>query len=278
MLKPPQRLAVVHPLPSAINAVLVGVLALIAGGTPVTALTMAIAMLGFQFSIGAMNDIADIERDRLGAKSKPIPAGSVSRRTALGIVAIGGLVGLAISASYGLAVLVIGAAGYACGLAYDLVLRSRGLGWVAFSAAFPLLLSWSWMAAAGVLPPGWPFLLPVAAIAGPAVHLANSLVDMEPDTRAGSTSLATQLGPRRAPPVLTTLETTVYALAWIWLMLSGESQALVLAVALAATLAAGVGVALSWQASVGAREAGWLLQAGALALMSAAWVAAIAAT
>ena len=46
-------------------------------------------MLGFQFAIGALNDIADVEADRLSKPTNPIPAGLVPTGLAVGIVAVG---------------------------------------------------------------------------------------------------------------------------------------------------------------------------------------------
>lgn len=269
-------LTVVHPAPSALNAVLVVVLALVAGAEPSAAAALGIAMLGFQFSIGALNDIADAEADRLGKPGKPIPAGLVPVEVAAGIVVLGAIVGLGVSATFGATVLVVGAAGYACGVTYDVALRRRGLGWLCFALAIPLMLAWAWLAAAETLPPGWPLLLPLAALAGPALHLANSLVDVESDARTGRTSLATQLGPQRARSVLAVLVATIVALAWATLAVVGIEPGLALAAAIVATAMVTLGVALSWQGASRAREAGWLLQAAGLATMAAAWLASTA--
>ncbi len=281
--RPPERvrrilrgLVVVHPVPSAINAALVGSLALVAGGELVVAALVAIAMLGFQTSIGTLNDVVDAGRDRLAGRAKPIPAGLVSERAAMGIAIIGGTTGLIISGGFGAAVLALGAAGYVTGLAYDVFMRRLGLGWLCFAAALPLLLTWTWMAAAGTLPPGWPLLLPLAALAGPTIHLANSLVDVDADEMAGTVSLATRLGIGRSRWVLTALEVTVYVLAWATLFTLTALPLPSVVVALLATLAGALGLAFSWQAESWAREAGWLLQAGALAALAVAWVASMA--
>ena len=193
-----RALAVVHPLPSSINATVVAVLALVAGAGPTVAVLLAVAMLGFQVSIGCFNDVADEAVDRDARPDKPIPAGMVSRRTALAIAFAGGAAGLVISAGFGIIVLLLGAAGYASGLAYDFVLRRIGWAWLAYALALPLLLLWTWQAAAGTLPPAWPFILPLAAVAGPALHLANSLVDVATDERTAVPSLAIRLGATRA--------------------------------------------------------------------------------
>lgn len=266
-------LSVVHPVPSALNAVLVAILALIAGGEPSVALALAFAMLGFQFSIGALNDVTDVEADRPGKPHKPIPAGLVPVELAAGLVVAGALVGLGISAAMGLDILVLGAAGYASGVAYDVGMRRLGLGWLCFAVAIPLMLAWTWLAAAGTLPPGWPLLLPLAALAGPALHLANSLVDVDSDARTGRPSLATQLGPRRGKVVLAILAATILVLAWATLALLGLAPDLALAAAIVATIATTLGVVFSWGDAPRTREAGWLLQAAGLATMAAAWLA-----
>ena len=105
------------------------------------------------------------------------------------------------------------------------------------------------MAAAGSLPPGWPLLLPLAALAGPTIHLANSLVDLDADEQAGATSLATRLGEDRAPLVLTILTASIYVLAWVILVWLEDSPTAALLTAAAATLCAGLGVSLSWRSA-----------------------------
>jgi 4-hydroxybenzoate polyprenyltransferase len=268
-------LRVSHPLPSALNAALVVALAIVAGASLLEAGLLGLAMLGFQGSIGALNDVVDADRDRLTKPTKPIPAGVIGRRGATIVAVAGAAVGLVISAGFGPPVLILGAAGYGCGLAYDLVMRRQGQGWICFVGAFPLLLAWTWMAAAGSLPPGWPLLLPLAALAGPTIHLANSLVDLDADEQAGVTSLATSLGEDRAPLVLTMLTASIHVLAWGILIWLADLPTAALAAATAATLCAGLGVSLSWRSSTRAREQGWRLQAIGLALLAVAWVAAV---
>ena len=270
-------LRIIHPLPSALNTALVVAIATVAGASLSEAGLLGLAMLGFQASIGALNDVVDADHDRLSKLTKPIPAGAIGRRGAIIVALAGAAMGLVISAGFGLAVLILGAAGYGCGLAYDLVMRQRGLGWLCFAGAFPLLLAWTWVAAAGSLPPGWPMLLPLAALAGPTIHLANSLVDLETDAQAGVTSMATRLGPERAPFALAIATTAIYVLAWAILIWLAAPPTAALLTAATATLCAGLGVSLSWRSAARAREQGWLLQATGLALLAVAWVAAASA-
>jgi 4-hydroxybenzoate polyprenyltransferase len=267
---------VIHPLPCAINALLVSALAVAAGATGPVSVALGLAMFGFQAAIGAANDISDADLDRVAKPWKPIPSAAISPRTATGLAALAACLGIVISAAFGPLVLLLGALGLGCGLAYDTVLGRRGLGWACYALAFPTLLAWTWLAAAGELPPGWPLLVPLAALAGPTIHLANSLVDVEIDERSGALSLATQLGRRRALRVLTWSTVFVWVIAWVVLLaLPSLSREAGLAAA-AATLVACVGLAASWHRSAAARQVGWLLQAVALAILALAWVVAAA--
>ena len=86
-------LTVVHPVPSLLNAGLVATIALIAGAAGPVAASLAIAMLGFQFSIGALNDVADAESDRVRKPRKPVPAGIMPVELAILISVLGAVVG-----------------------------------------------------------------------------------------------------------------------------------------------------------------------------------------
>jgi geranylgeranylglycerol-phosphate geranylgeranyltransferase len=254
---------------------LVVALASIAGASAAVALTLGVAMLALQMAIGAINDSSDVEQDRIAKPWKPIPAGVISAATTTRLGIVSACIGLGISALFGPLVLLLGAAGLACGLAYDTVLGRRGVGWLCYAAAFPLLLAWTWLAAAGSLPPGWPLLLPLAAIAGPTIHLANSLVDVEADERSGAGSLATRLGRPRALRALSVLSFLIWGLAWLVLLsLPGLPVEAALAAASASAMA-GVGLLSSWQSAGRMRQAGWLLQAVALALLAVAWAGAV---
>jgi 4-hydroxybenzoate polyprenyltransferase len=273
-------LRVVHPVPSLINALVVAAIALVASADAGEAALLGLAMFGFQASIGAVNDVVDLEHDRVARSTRPLVVGLIDTRTAIAMALAGAALGLVISAAFGAAVLVAGSAGHACGLAYDLRLRDRGLGWACYAAAFPLLLCWTWLAAAGSLPPGSALLLPLAALAGPTIHLANGLADLEADATAGVAEvagLAGRLGPRRAPIVLTILTAFVHALAWGVLLLGPVRADLAVVVALAASIVAALGVAGSWRQDARSRELGWLLQAVAMGVLAVACLATLAA-
>lgn len=156
-------------------------LASLAGGSAQDVALLAAAMLGFQSSIGATNDLADRREDARRGVRKPLPAGQIGAPTATLVAIIGALVGLALSALFGPLVLLVGAIGLGCGIAYDLWLRSRGLEVLAYAVALPALLTYAWWGAAGSLPPGGLALLALAALIGPGLYIANALVDVEVD-------------------------------------------------------------------------------------------------
>ena len=180
-----RALAVLHPFPSCLNAILVAGLYRLAGGDLGHAALLGLGMLGIQFAIGSINDVADADADVVTKPTKPIATGLLSRTAALRIGVGCAAVGLAIYATFGAVLLVLAVLMLVIGVAYDLRLKRAGLGWLCYAAAFPLLPLSTWLAATGELPPRAALLLPVAALAGPALQLANGLVDLERDRRSG---------------------------------------------------------------------------------------------
>ncbi len=273
-----RRLWIVHPGPSLLAAAAAGALAAVAGAELWAVLLLLAGMFGFQASIGALNDIVDAERDGSVRSDKPIPAGLVSVRSALVIVVAGAALGLVVSASFGWPVLFVGVVGLASGWAYDLLARSTGWAWLSFAVALPALVSWAWLAAASDLPPGWPVLLPLAALAGPAVHLANSMADGSTDQETGATSLAVRLGVRRSRMTLLGLDALIWTLGWLSLVALGALSMGMLLVLVAATALAAVGAILSVNTRSASSDLGWMLGSVALALLAILWVAAVTAS
>lgn len=266
-----RAVTVVHPFPSALDAAVTGLIALVAGGTPDRAALLAVAMLLLQFAIGAANDWADAPADGMARQAKPIVLGFISRRRA-GVIAVAcALVGLAAAAIVGPAVVAVGVAGLAAGLAYDLGLKPTRWAWLPFAVGFTLLPLFAWLGATGEAPPfiGWSTLL--ALPAGGAVSLANGLVDLEGDAATGRGGPAVRLGRR---PTLVTL------LPLHLLLIGGAAASLTMAGSAPAAVWAGllVGAGLQvvgWLVSRGrSREArlnGWHVQAVGLAVLAGAW-------
>lgn len=268
-----RALRVVHPFPSVLNALLVLGLATVAGGAPATVAALTVAMLGLQLCIGAVNDLADLELDRRTKPGKPIPSGVVSVSTVRAVAVLSGVAALAAALTQGLAVTAMVAAMLGCGLLYDLRLKPTDWAWLCFSVAFAFLPVYAWYGAVGTFPPLSQFLIPLAALAGPALQLSNGLIDLERDRAGGITTLAIRLGRERSLVIVGLLLLIIYAVAWATLV-SGGSAVSRIVVTLANVMAL-VGLGLSAGRSPSMRAAGWTAQAVAIALLAWGWLAAI---
>jgi 4-hydroxybenzoate polyprenyltransferase len=268
--------ALVHPFPSALNALLVVALVLLAGGDATAAVLLGPGMLGLQFSIGAANDWFDVDLDTMTKPAKPIPAGRVSRRGAAVVAFVCGAAGLALAAAGsgpgGFATFGCALAMLAAGLAYDARLKRTAFSWLPFAVAFPLLPLYSWLGAVGQAPPGASLLLPVAFLAGPTLQLANGLVDAERDVRGGVLGLVARLGRRRAWWALLVLQLVINALALASVLADASSSPASRGTVLAAAALALIGVVLSGARSTATREWGWRCQAVALAVLAVGWL------
>ncbi len=259
-----------------LNGALVLALALVAGGTVVQALTLGAGMLSIHLAIGGLNDVVDAPVDARVKPGKPIPAGLVDRRIVLAAVVVLSGLAVAIGALHGPVVLGCALGILAAGVAYDLRLKPTPFAALAYAVAFTLLPVYAWFAVTQQLPPRSELLLPVAALAGPTIQLANGLVDLEGDRSAGLRGPAVVLGPRVGWILLALLEAAVHGLAWVTLLSPGSAQvpaAAIASVAAGTTLAV-VGVAGSGSGSSARRERGWQSQAVGLVLLGAGWVLA----
>jgi 4-hydroxybenzoate polyprenyltransferase len=191
---------VVHPFPSLLNvAATIGLAFAAADGSPDTStvVRMALAMLSAQFAIGITNDLFDRELDAVTKPWKPIASGLIppplAAATASALVV--SAIALASSISWQSAALV--AVGTACGLAYDAGVKRTVVSPLPFMVAIPVLPAWVYVTLDAWEPVLW-WLLPLGALVGLAIHLANSLPDVESDAANGVRGLAHVLGVERA--------------------------------------------------------------------------------
>ncbi|MFI5225865.1 MAG: UbiA prenyltransferase family protein [Candidatus Limnocylindrales bacterium] len=273
----PYRL--VHPFPSILDAIVTGFLAALAGGGVAVVGMLAISMLFLQFSIGAVNDLADAAADGMAKPWKPIPTGVVPARTALVIASACATAGLVLAAVVSPATLVIAALGLGLGFAYDLRLKGTAIGWLPFAVGIPLLPLFAWIGATGTVPPAIVVLSLIAAPAGAALAIANALPDLERDAASGVRTPATTLGRSTAWAVDAILQGLVVAVALVAVVIVGTAppDILVGAVIFGSIVGIAAGVILSGRPSVAARQRGWELQAVALGGLAAGWVGAMAA-
>jgi 4-hydroxybenzoate polyprenyltransferase len=183
----------------------------VAGCESATALRLAASMVALQCSIGAVNDLVDAGRDAGHKPRKPIPSGFVSPTEARAVAVAGLLLGLVLAAPSGVATLLVALAGVGSGYLYDLRLKGTPASWLPFALGIPLLPVFAWLGASGSVPPSFLVLVPVAAVSGSALAIANALADHERDVAAASPSVATAIGPRRAWLLHSLLQAVVVA-------------------------------------------------------------------
>ena len=182
-----------------------------------------------QLSIGILNDYCDRRLDALGGKNKPIVLGLIRPHEAL----LAGLLMIAIMFVILLPlnlVALLAALGYlALGQIYNLGLKSTPLSGILFALAMPILPLYAF-AGVGRIPSMVIWFLPIGAILGVALNLANSLPDIEEDAAGNAHTLAVTLGAKGsflACPLLIALAAlligalTIFQLvpAQLWLML-----------------------------------------------------------
>ena len=124
----------VHPFPSALDAVVTLGLALLARAPADRAAVLAVAMLGIQFSIEALNVLLDSPTDKIARRAKPLVEGKIPVRAAGAVVAVTGATGLVLALLAGPFAALVAAAGYAIGIAYDLRLKASPWSWLPFAA------------------------------------------------------------------------------------------------------------------------------------------------
>jgi 4-hydroxybenzoate polyprenyltransferase len=190
--------ALLHPMPVTLTIVAAVLFALVAErGVPpsITLLQIVLVVAASQIAIAVYNDVCDLELDRWTHPERPLPRGLLSSRSALIIVGFCSAAAVALAASNGPVSIVLVGLGTGAGLLYSAALKRTVWSWVPFAVAFPLLPVWVFVAIQRTLPALWTFLIigiPVAT----AIHLADSLPDIEQDRAYGIRSLACCLGCR----------------------------------------------------------------------------------
>ncbi len=209
---------VVHPFPSLLVSGIVLALIPVAdpGASALIYLRLGLGMLCYQFAIGIVNDLVDAHDDAVAKPGKPIAAGGVSARAAtwlaVALVVLGAIVTLGLPVEAWL----VGVAGLGCGLVYDLWLKRSWWSWLPFAIALPLVPTWVW-SATGQWESQRAWVLPLGALLGLSVHLANQSPDIADDRSLGVRGLAQRIGDRsRAISVALFAFTAVAASAVLW--------------------------------------------------------------
>lgn len=156
-----------------------------------------VAMLLSQLAIGWSNDYLDRGRDTVHQPDKPLPAGLVPAEVLPPLVIVS-LVGSAGSAAaLGAPTLAFLIAGTSAGFAYNFVLKDTRWSWLAYIVGFGSLPPFVWTALDSFRSE-FVWLYPLGAPLVVAVHVANTLPDIEADAAAGARGLVVRLGRRQA--------------------------------------------------------------------------------
>ena len=268
---------VIHPFPTALNAVAaVGLAFVAADGTPGLCVLarIALTMLAAQAAIGAINDVVDRLLDA-GKPWKPVAAGLLSARTAT-LIGVGcALLSLAVGATLGPAAWALSAAGLAIGFAYDLWLKRTVWSWITYAVALPLVPVWVWTAV-DRFTPLLHWVWPLGMLLGLSLHLANALTDWEADSAAGVRGAAQRLGWRLSLGACWAAFALAVLLALVAGIVLGSRSALLLGgcgLAAALLTAAIAGYLLS--PSRRSLQRAWTLLAPAAGILATGWLAAL---
>jgi 4-hydroxybenzoate polyprenyltransferase len=228
-----------------------------------------------QYAAGALNDAVDVERDVEAGRAadKPIPSGAISRRTVAVLALASGLASLGFALALGPATLALAAVGLACAWSYDLWLKGTAASVLPFAVALPLVPLFGY-GAAGRFPPVLWWAWPIGALAAVAVHLADSLPDVESDTAAGVQGLAPRLGVRTAGVLVAAAYLVAVAIALGSGLAAGDAPVVLAGVALAGVLGLAALLAGSAADQRRRRVSYRLLLAGLVAL-ALGWAAAV---
>jgi 4-hydroxybenzoate polyprenyltransferase len=152
-------------------------------------LTVCLAVLLGQLSIGWSNDAVDADRDvAAGRSDKPIPRGLVGRSAVAAAAAVAAVCCVPASLALGAAAGTVHLVAVASAWAYNLDLKRRVISPLPYAVSFGLL-----PAVVQTWPP--PAVMAGAALLGVAAHFANTVADVAADAATGVRGLPQRLGP-----------------------------------------------------------------------------------
>ncbi len=164
-------------------------------GRGVGSLSVGLAVLAGQLSVGWSNDYIDRHRDRLaGRTDKPIPSGAVPARVVGLSAAAAAVACVPLSLLSGWRAALVHLAAVALAWLYNAWLKGTVASVVPFALAFGALPAFVSLGLAGhPLPPAWAVL--AAALLGGGAHFVNTLPDLDDDERTGVRGLPHRFGP-----------------------------------------------------------------------------------
>jgi 4-hydroxybenzoate polyprenyltransferase len=270
----PALVRLVHPFPSILDGLVVGAVALLAGGDVAVAVLLGSSMVFLQFAIGALNDIVDAPADAGRIPPKPIPAKEVTVATARSVVLVGAVVGVGLAAIVDVRLVGLASVVLAIGAAYDLAAKGTPWSWLPFAVGIPVLPVYGWLGATGTLPGFFAVLIPMAVLAGAALAVANARADLDADVAAGTASVASVLGPVGSWWLDAGLLAAATAVGVAFVGFDDWGPA-TWALVVAGTALVGLGLIAGRGQTQDARRRGWEAQALGTAIAATGWVAAM---
>lgn len=160
-----------------------------------TIILLLAAHLAMQLSIAVFNDYCDRQRDTLSKKNKPIVRGLVLPHEALFIAVLLMLIMVLLLLPLNPLALLISLLYLVCGQSYNLGIKATPLSGIVFALAIPLIPVYAFVGT-GHFVPLVLWQIPVIALLGVVLNLANALPDIETDAASQARTLAVTLGVR----------------------------------------------------------------------------------
>jgi 4-hydroxybenzoate polyprenyltransferase len=214
-------LRAVHPRQALAFAVAIGVLVALTGRPFREVLVSALAVLVAQLIMGLLNDLLDVDHDRMGgAKNKPIADGIIPAGNASFAIVVLVLLVIPLSLQNGTQAGLYLLATLVVGLVHNRWLHTTALSWVGWAATFALLTFFvtygGWGGDADGSAPLTAFVV-LCAVLGVCVHFLTSLPDLVVDNQAGVRNLPLRVALRTGAPrlMVVAIVATVVVLAAI---------------------------------------------------------------
>lgn len=206
-------LAAAHPAPGLAVTVVAALLAVSTDRPAGVVLLVAAAVGAGQLTVGWVNDLVDLPRDRAVARTdKPLVGGLVTPRTVAVATAVTAAACVVLSLALGWRAGGVHLVCLALAHAYNLSLKATAWSWLPYAGAFGLLPAVAALAGPDPADPAWWTMLAGAAL-GVGAHLVNALPDLADDEATGVRGLPHRLGARRARVLAALLLATASALA-----------------------------------------------------------------
>ncbi len=150
-----------------------------------------------QATIGLINEIFDVDIDRLTKPWRALPAGLIAVQTATWLAGLSALFGLILASFISVQSAVLLGLGIMLGVGYNARLKRTRLSWLPYAIAYPSLPVWIWVSLDRSIQDVWVIYL-IASPLAVAVHMVNQLRDYDEDQNAGIRGMVHYLGKPRA--------------------------------------------------------------------------------